>query len=235
MVPIAVTTPNPSAMERLQAFVSDASFPCVGAKAALGLDTIVIVPAVDMRTDTSDARITAELQAFAARADDNSPFLSLAIVFEQTPPLSEGEFEAALWRRLQAIHDIDLQSHDWDPDVSSDPRSPDFGMSVGGHGFYVVGLHPGASRPARRFSQAMLVFNLHSQFLRLKEDGRYPKMQSMISARDIELCGSRNPMLAAHGVASEAPQYSGRVVGPQWVCPFHARPAKAAGYPVETS
>ena len=39
--------------------------------------------------------------------------------------------------------------------------------------------------------------------------------------RDEAIAGSRNPMLARHGEASEARQYSGRAVDPDWRCPFH--------------
>ncbi len=214
------TTPNPAQI--LRDFIADDAFPCVGAKAALSQDNLMVLQSHDLRCGSCDAYITARLQAFAAGATHDSMFLSFAVVFEHTPLLSEAEFEAALWQRLQAIHELDARLHCWDPEVSSDARSPDFSMSVGGRAFYVVGLHPGASRPARRFSHASLVFNLHSQFERLKEDGRYQKMQAAISERDIALCGSRNSMLAAHGVISEAPQYSGRVVGDTWTCPFHA-------------
>lgn len=219
-------TETSSATRALHDFIAEEGFPCVGAKAALSHGSIVSVPARDLRSGGCDAEITARLQAFAARTTGESMFVSLAIVFEHTPPLSEAEFEAALWQRLQTIHDIDARLHRWDADVSSDPRSPDFSMSVGGRAFYVIGLHPGASRPARRFGSAALIFNLHSQFERLREDGRYEKMQAAIGERDVALCGSRNPMLAAHGVTSEAPQYSGRVVDGAWRCPFHARQNK---------
>lgn len=218
----AAMTRTTKAAQALHDFIAEDSFPCVGAKAALSQDSISVVRAKDLRSGACDALITARLQAFAAQTTHESVFLSLAVIFERTPVLSEIAFEAALWRRLQAIHDIDAQVHRWDPDVSSDPRSPDFSMSIGGRAFYVIGLHPGASRQARRFGHAALVFNLHSQFERLKEDGRYEKMQAAISERDIALCGSRNPMLALHGVTSEAPQYSGRIVDEHWTCPFRA-------------
>ncbi|MEO6365625.1 MAG: guanitoxin biosynthesis heme-dependent pre-guanitoxin N-hydroxylase GntA [Luteimonas sp.] len=215
-------TSLPDPMQALRDFIQQDAFPCVGAKAALAQGGITVVQAGDLRSDVCDAHLTARLQAFAARTTHESTFLSLAVVFGQTPLLQETEFETALWQRLQAFHDIDAQLHRWDPDVSSHPGSADFSMSVGGRAFYVIGLHPGASRAARRFARASLVFNLHSQFERLKEDGRYQKMQAAISERDIALCGSRNPMLAAHGITSEAPQYSGRVVEKQWACSFHA-------------
>jgi FPC/CPF motif-containing protein YcgG len=136
--------------------------------------------------------------------------------------LNEQHFEAAMWQRLQAFHAIDAASHDWDPEVSSDPESPHFSMSIGGRGFYVIGLHPDASRTARRFHCAALVFNLHSQFEALRADSRYDKLRTSITERDIAFSGSRNPMLATHGVSSEARQYSGRQVHSDWRCPFNA-------------
>jgi FPC/CPF motif-containing protein YcgG len=96
-------------------------------------------------------------------------------------------------------------------------------MSLGGRAFYVIGLHPGASRRARRFPCTALVFNLHSQFEMLRGDGRYDRLRAAITGRDIEYSGSLNPMLKPHGEASEARQYSGRVVGADWRCPFSAR------------
>jgi FPC/CPF motif-containing protein YcgG len=84
-------------------------------------------------------------------------------------------------------------------------------------------VHPGASRAARRFDCAALVFNLHSQFETLREDGRYEKLRAAITERDIAFSGTRNPMLSQHGEASEARQYSGRQVGAEWRCPFSAQ------------
>ena len=94
-------------------------------------------------------------------------------------------------------------------------------MSFAGEAFFVVGLHPQASRPARRFETPALVFNLHDQFQVLREQQRYEKLRSAILTRDEQLAGSVNPMLARHGELSEARQYSGRIVGTDWKCPFH--------------
>jgi len=210
------------AAQALRDFIAEDTFPCVGAKAALNQGSITIACAGDLRSDRCDEELTRQLQVFAGEITHDSVFQTFAVIFEHTPALSESAFETALWQRLQAIHDIDAQLHRWDTEVSNDPRSPDFSMSVGGRAFYVIGLHPGASRTARRFSDAALVFNLHSQFQRLKENGRYEKMQVAISERDIALCGSKNPILARHGETSAAPQYSGRIVEAHWVCPFRA-------------
>ncbi|MEL0210918.1 MAG: YqcI/YcgG family protein, partial [Novosphingobium sp.] len=54
----------------------------------------------------------------------------------------------------------------------------------------------------------------------LRNEGRYEKMRERILKRDVALAGSVNPMLARHGSASEAAQYSGRMVGKEWQCPF---------------
>jgi Uncharacterized conserved protein len=134
--------------------------------------------------------------------------------------MPELAFERLLFSRLQGIHESDARSHPWDPAVSDDPDDPAFSMSVGGKAFYVVGLHPGASRPGRRLAHPALVFNLHSQFEFLRSQGRYDRLKSAIIEQDIERNGSANPMLAVHGASSEAVQYSGRHVEGQWRCPF---------------
>ena len=104
--------------------------------------------------------------------------------------------------------------------MSPDPDDSHFSLSFGGEAFFIVGLHPNASRPARRFPHPTLVFNLHDQFERLRAEGKYEGMREKILVRDEALAGTRNPMLARHGEASEARQYSGRAVGDGWRCPF---------------
>ena len=203
--------------------IGRADFPCVGAKSALAHDGIETFEAGDLRDAAHDAALLAQLQDFAARTAADALFVSFVALFPRTPRLEEAAFEAALWQRLQALHELDARHFAWDESVSSDPRSPQFSMSLGGRAFYVIGVHPGASRRARRFACAALVFNLHSQFETLREDGRYDKMRAAIAERDLAYSGSSNPMLAGHGEASEARQYSGRQVGAQWRCPFSAQ------------
>ena len=200
-------------------------FPCVGAKSAAAHEGIEFFEAGDLRAAGHDAWLLAAVQDFAGKAAADALFVSFVALFPDTPPLDETGFERALWQRLQALHALDANAFAWDPNVSSDPASPQFSMSLGGRAFYVIGLHPVSSRKARRFGCAALVFNLHSQFETLREDGRYEKMQAAITERDIAYSGSRNPMMAVHGSDSEARQYSGRQVGAEWRCPFSARNA----------
>jgi FPC/CPF motif-containing protein YcgG len=226
---MASRTTHNSAMGRdFRAQIQDPVFPCVGAKSAAAQHNLEFVAAGDLASPHADAMIVRELQDFARSAAIDAVFLSKLVLFPSTPPLDELQFEQALWERLQALHALDAATHDWDPGVSSDPDSPHFSMSIGGRGFYVIGLHPGSSRPARRFRCAALVFNLHSQFEALRADGRYEKLREAITERDIAYSGSRNPMLAAHGVDSEARQYSGRRVDSAWRCPFSAQPRTTA-------
>ena len=144
-------------------------------------------------------------------------FVSQAIIFRDDADLA---FETYLWQRLTAFHAIDRRDFHWDPKVDSDPSSPHFSLSLGGKGFFVVGLHPNASRAARRFSRPTMVFNLHAQFERLRDEGRYETIRSKTIERDIALDGSANPMLTRHGQGSAAAQFSGRHVGKIWKCPF---------------
>ena len=176
------------------------------------------------RIDSSwdDLRIHDELLRFArAYREEPALFRSLAVVFEGPDDLDEEAFEAALWRRAQSLSDKDVwRGQEYDHAVSADPESPHFSLSFGGEAFFIVGLHPAASRPARRFSRPAMVFNLHDQFETLRAQGKYEAMREKIMVRDEAVSGSRNPMLTRHGEASEARQYSGRVVDPEWKCPF---------------
>jgi uncharacterized protein YcgI (DUF1989 family) len=50
--------------------------------------------------------------------------------------------------------------------------------------------------------------------------GRSIDFENTIRSRDLELQGSLNPMVADHGAASEARQYSGRAVSDSWLAPL---------------
>lgn len=219
------------AASQFEQWIDDPQFPCVGAKSARSQDGLRYLLAGDLRAADRDRQIVRHLQRFAAGHDEEALFVSQLVFFPDTPVLDEMQFEQALWQRLQALHEIDAIHYNWDARVSADPRSPSFSLSIGGRGYYVVGLHPGASRPARQAHCAALVFNLHSQFEQLRADGRYEKLQAAIGERDVAYSGSRNPMLAGHGVASEARQYSGRQVDSQWRCPFAAVARERADAP----
>ena len=207
---------------RFIANVEKPAFPCVGAKSALGRGQMDILVARDLRSAWDDLRILPALTTTVAKYRvDRAIFRTLVVLFQGPDELSETEFEQHLWARAQSLSDKDAWvGNTPDPSVSHDPEDPHFSLSFAGEAFFVVGLHPQASRPARRFEAPAIVFNLHDQFEVLRSQQRYEKLRSSILQRDLALAGSINPMLARHGEVSEARQYSGRAVGADWKCPF---------------
>lgn len=207
------------------AHVEATDFPCVGAKSALARGTLTVLACDRIDSAWDDVRIHDALLGFTGRyRDEPALFQSFAVVFEGPTDLDEEAFERALWQRVQSLSDKDVwRGQDYDPRVSADPANPHFSLSFGGEAFFIVGLHPQANRPARRFERPALVFNLHDQFERLRAAGKYDGLREKILVRDDRLAGSRNPMLARHGEASEARQYSGRIVDEDWAPPFEYR------------
>lgn len=207
------------------AFVQSEAFPCVGAKSAMALGGLGVFEAGNFSSASHDAEIHQAIAEFGAWAlTEKTGLASFACLFRHGLKMSEAEFEAALWARAQGLHDIDAASGAlWANGVSREPGSPDFSFSIGGTAYFVVGLHPGASRAARRFCRPALVFNPHEQFERLRQDGRYYALQSIIREREIMRHGSINPMLSDFGNGPEAAQYSGRHVDDGWVCPLKVK------------
>lgn len=221
MYPISFQNNHPLARSFI-ASVEQPDFPCVGAKSALGKGQMDILIARDIASAWDDLRILPALATTVARYHaDRALFRTMVVLFEGPAGLSEEQFERHLWERAQSLSDKDeWLGYQPDPTVSSDPDDRHFSLSFAGEAFFVVGLHPAASRPARRFETPAMVFNLHDQFQVLREQQRYEKLRSAILTRDERLAGSINPMLARHGELSEARQYSGRIVEADWKCPF---------------
>ncbi len=215
------TTAAESARQ-FRAKIENSDFPCVGAKSALARGALSIVHARSIASAWNDLQIHRALLDWSERwRDDPEGLRSLVILFAGPLDLDEAQFEAAMWERLQSLADKDhWLGQGFDRTVSPDPDDPHFSLSFGGEAYFAVGLHPNASRPARRFPRPAIVFNLHSQFERLREEGRFERMRDRIMARDTALAGTPNPMLADHGKASSPRQYSGRAVDPDWACPF---------------
>jgi len=212
---------------RFRTMVQRPSFPCVGAKAALSKQQMDFVVCRDITSAWDDLRIhPALLEVIDLYTTGKHIFRTLVVIFDRSPILSEDDFEEALWDRVQSLADKDeWKGFPVDSTISPDPDSPHFSLSFGGKAFFVVGLHPAASRPARRFPHPALVFNLHEQFETLRAEGRYEKLRASIVDRDVALAGTENPMLARHGEMSEARQYSGRSVDNDWACPYRREAA----------
>ena len=213
--------PAEDVVAALAEMVAHPDYPCLGARSVFRRESVTSVVLDDL-TDTSPGgsldRLAAHLRRYLRGVDPEGDLVSFVACFREPEPHSEKEFEEALWAALQHLHDRDAAP--WAEGVSPDPSDPHFAFSVDGTAFFVVGLHPAASRIARRAPLPTLVFNLHEQFERMREDGRYERMRETIRRRDTELQGAPNPMAADHGDTSEALQYSGRAVPPHWRPPF---------------
>jgi FPC/CPF motif-containing protein YcgG len=202
-------------------FINNKKFPCIGAKAAMAQNPVQCLVVGNMACPADDNKILSFLYNYidSYRAAGGI-FHSAAIIFTGPENISEAIFEKMLWQRLQAISNLDSLNYRYDKRVSSDINSPDFSFSLKEEAFFIIGLHPGSSRAARRFKYPALVFNPHEQFQIMKETNRYERMKKSVRKRDIALSGSVNPMLNDHGKKTETLQYSGKNYTSPLQCPL---------------
>ena len=208
-----------------RALVQNPQFACVAAKSAFNknnyrfglFDGELGSPEMTEKLAQSLSRFVGEQDAVLRPVG----FSTLVASFTDPLVFDEMQFESLLWKQLQILHESDTSA--WDKAVSRDPEQADFAWSFGGRAFFVVGMHPAASRLTRRFAFPTLVFNAHFQFEELRQSNKFGKMQTAIRGRDINLQGSLNPNLADFGERSDARQYSGRAVEDDWKCPFRAQ------------
>lgn len=212
------SAPGGEVRQSIAAMVGHVEYPCLGAKSVFRRDTVTHLVLGDLAAEESAQATLQGLRGFAEDADDDEEFRSFVVTFRRPTDLDEPTFERLLWELLQRIHDDD--DRPWAPEVSADPANPHFAFSAGGSAYFVVGLHPGASRIARRAPLPTIVFNPHAQFEQLRQSGRFDGMRTVIRRRDRDLQGSVNPMATDHGEASEALQYSGRAHPANWQPPL---------------
>lgn len=202
----------------ITAMVGHDRFPCLGARSVFRRDNAVVRVYDELGGQAATAELSIDLARFADEVEIEAGFASFVAIFRGPVLQSEEHFERLLWAQLAALHAADDQA--WNPEVSADPTDDHFAFSVGGTAYFVVGLHPLASRVARQSVSPTLVFNLHEQFEALRVSGGFERMRDLIRQRDLKLQGSINPMVSDHGYGSEARQYAGRAVGDDWVAPF---------------
>lgn len=152
-----------------------------------------------------------------------SPFFTFWAVFNDVDNLDEDQFELSMWRELSSLTSTATHGSDTNPRFSSDPLSKNFCFTIGGHAFFVVGLHPASSRLSRRFPWPALVFNTFEQFETLKAKEQYYPMIETNRLRDEKFQGSTNPMVALYADLWESIQFSGKKNESSWLCPFRLR------------
>ena len=213
-----------SMVEELHDKIMGEGYPCVGARSAFNRGNYRVGLYSELGSPDTANALCHDLYDFCREfpkvGDD---FVTFIAGFSDPEIESEMHYEQLIWRQLQLMHEIDHRQFGWDTSVSADPADPQFSFSIGGRAFFIVGLNPRASRKARTVTRPTLVFNLHDQFERLRERGKFEKFMKMIRARDIAYQGYLNPVLKVFGESSEARQYSGRAVPDDWACPFHRK------------
>jgi FPC/CPF motif-containing protein YcgG len=219
-VPDPATATESQLVEAMFEMIGHPDYPCLGARSVFRRDRATIRVYAELAGDETAVVLLRDLRTFAEQVDLDRGFASFIAVFRGPEIADEKGFEQLLWAQLRALHAEDEEP--WSPGVSADPGDQHFAFSAAGTAYFVVGLHPKASRDARRAAVPTLVFNLHEQFEELRASGRYHRMRDLIRERDEQLQGSVNPMVSDHGTVSEARQYSGREVGPAWEAPFEA-------------
>ncbi|AVR44463.1 YqcI/YcgG family protein [Christiangramia fulva] len=206
--------------KQFENFILKNDHPCIMAQTVFRMDEVDLHKYDSFGTAESARNLIKDIGAYLNNYDfESNDFRTFLAIFPNSPEYSEIEFEKLLWKQLEFLHKADKS--EWDGEVSSDPESEHFSFSLCGKAFYIVGMHPGASRKARQSPYTAIAFNLHWQFEKLREMGTYQTVRDRIRDRDRELQGSINPMLEDFGTNSEARQYSGRAVDKKWKCPFH--------------
>lgn len=212
---------NTAIIKEYIGFLEQREFPCIAAKAALAGQRVKCMVAGNMACPKDDAGIIQFLYDFVeGYRNSKDIYHSATIIFTAPQIYNEEMFDALLWQRLQALELLDAQNHDYDNRVDHDPASAKFSFSIKEEAFYIIGLHPESSRPARQFAFPALVFNPHAQFEQLRETSKYNMIRNAVRKRDVAFSGSVNPMLHDFGELSEVYQYSGREYDDKWECPL---------------
>ncbi|MEO7202867.1 MAG: guanitoxin biosynthesis heme-dependent pre-guanitoxin N-hydroxylase GntA [Candidatus Tumulicola sp.] len=205
----------------LRAFVQSDNCSCVAAKAAVTAGGYRFGYYPGFAPSEAIEGVARDLAAFVAeRPSIHSRYATFVAAFEEVGCGEERWFERNLWRILQRLHELDARHNSYNASVASDPSKPDFSFSFAGTAFFIVGMHPNASRRSRRFFMPALAFNSHDQFDTARQTGDFDRIVTAVRKRELTLQGSLNPELREFGTRSEARQYAGRATEDDWKCPF---------------
>jgi FPC/CPF motif-containing protein YcgG len=209
----------------LRQFMQSDHCSCVAAKAAIATGGYRFGYYPRFEPSAAIEGVARDIAAFVAeRSSIPSRYATFVAAFEETACGDERWFENNLWRILQRLHELDARYHGWNASVSSDPADPKFSFSFAGTAFFIVGMHPNASRRSRRFFMPAIAFNTHDQFEEARQSGDFDRIVAAVRKRELSLQGSINPELREFGTRSEARQYAGRATEEEWKCPFRHQP-----------
>lgn len=203
---------------QFRAMMLSGAYPCLGGASAVRNGSYRFALYCDLGSPAAVRDCAHDLNLFLRDTPaDAQPVAVLVAVFVGHLPGGEIGFEEALWRQLQQMHRLEAA---WagrpapSPIRTDESDESDPGFFFGDREFFVVGLHPSASRWARRFSWPTLIFNALTHEAVLQRRGQYERMQHAVRRRDRLLQGSVNPAIDLPQLA----QFSGRAVDTGWEC-----------------
>ncbi len=210
----------PRITQEIGAVLGQKSYPCIAALRSFHRNDYVmgVYGGFGTGRDWSDLR-TDLVWFLEEQRRSGSPYSTMWAIYPNAPVEDEDDFEDSMWSELSHLTSAEARDSDW-RGATSDPTSRDFSFRIEGSALFVVGLHPRASRIARRFPWTAMIFNAFDQFERIEAEGAYERMVATNRKRDHALQGDANPMCVAHGDAWETIQFSGRANSPDWQCPF---------------
>jgi FPC/CPF motif-containing protein YcgG len=171
----------------------------------------------------SDDRTSTRRRLSTAAIRTISPLAATAATrtFVSTFEAPGGVLDEEQRQHLQHMHNIDSRTYGLDEGATSDPNEPNFGFHVAGHAFFIVGVHPGASRASRRFVRPAIAFNSLMQFMLLGD--KFFSMQDAIRKRESTNNGSVNPSFTTYEYQMPSRHFAGRMTEEDWKCPFSSR------------
>ena len=141
--------------------VGHRDYPCLGARSVIRRDRATVGVYGELDALATAPLLLQDLEEFASGVDLNEGFASFIAIFRGPRIIDERHFERLLWSQLRRLHALDEAP--WSEEVSADSDDVGFAFSVAGSAYFLVGMHPMASRVARRAASPILVFNLHEQ------------------------------------------------------------------------
>lgn len=183
-------------------------FPCPMAQAACAQNDVSISVRKSMDLQTCLKAVSEDLDAWQD-TPSNGDFRSFVAMFSDDRPANHEAFHTLLWRALAGLRRCESAPLDQPEGTSRDIHSPNFALCLHGCAYFVVGLTPVSRRLSRRTPFSGFALNPHSQFETLRRTGQMGRISEISRRKDRLLQGDTNPLLAAHGEASAALQYSG--------------------------
>jgi FPC/CPF motif-containing protein YcgG len=211
--------------EQFREHIMSKYFPCLNAKIAFQRNTFGFGFYDILASKHTTKLLWHHLIDFINRQSDfwanNQIFTTYVACFRTPRDIDEIVFERLLWKQLQLIHNEDVQNGiKWAENYSDNPTDSNFGFSVGGRAFFIVGLHPNSSRRGRRFLTPTIIFNSLDQFTNLRQLKMFNEIQKIIRNNDLLQNKSINPNLIINHNKSDAFEYSGKLIQSDWIPDF---------------